>query len=288
MVEASSVPGRQLGRYLKSARETAGLTSEAAAAQMEWSKAKLYRVEAGRNSVPKRHEVVALCSVYGVSAQLTGVLCSLAAEAKEGRGWWHAYGAVIPSWFELFVGLESLATRMRRYDPELIPGLLQTREYATAVYEATGTNVDIPQAVEARMERQRLLSRGTPPAPLLDVIIAENALRCSINDRQAMGVQLTHLTEVAAMPNVTVRVLPQAVGPHRASVAGAFVLLDFPEDSAEPQTVYAENLTGALYLDKPDEVAVYEEVWVTLDGLALDVSRSRGLLKEIAKEYDSA
>ena len=284
MVEATSVPGRQLGRYLKAAREAAGMTSEAAAEAMEWSKAKLYRVEAGRNSIPKRHEVVALCSVYGVSGELSQVLCSLASEAKEGRGWWHAYGAVIPSWFELFVGLESLATRMRRYDPALIPGLLQTREYATAVL-AADPNVDVAQAVEARMARQRLVTRGTPPAPLLEVMLDEAALRRPVSDRRAMSTQVRHLAEVSTMPNVTVRVLPLAVGPHRASVAGAFVLLNFPDDSAEPSTVYAESLTGALYLDKPDEVTVYEEAWAVLEAHALDVSRSRELLTTIAEEY---
>jgi hypothetical protein len=263
------------------------MTTEAAADEMEWSKAKLYRVEAGRNSIPKRHEVVALCSVYGVAAELTQVLCSLAAEAKEGHGWWHAYGAVIPSWFELFVGLETLATRMRRYDPELIPGLLQTREYATAVLEG-GPAVDVSRAVEARMERQRLLSRGTPPAPLVEAVITEAVLRCPINDCRAMAAQLDHLAEMATRPNITLRILPMAAGPHWSSVAGAFVLLDFSEDSAEPQTVYAENLTGALYLDKPDETARYERAWEARDALALDVGRSRDLLKEIAKEYHSA
>src|SRR5688572_2252912 len=128
----SSVPRRQLGRFLRQAREQAQMSLEAAAAELEWSRAKMYRIEGGQTPV-RKHDVIAMCSVYGARTELTEALVALAVESKS-RGWWHAYGDAVPAWFELYVGLEAAASRLRQYESGLIPGLLQTRDYAAAVY----------------------------------------------------------------------------------------------------------------------------------------------------------
>ena len=292
MESGSSVPRRQLGRLLRQSREAAGLSMEAAARKLEWSKAKMYRIEGGQVTTALRtHDVLAMCATYQISPKLTEVLISLASEAKA-HGWWHAYGDVIPDWFELYVGLESSASTLRRYEPSFISGLLQTRDYATAVLgtHPGTTEEETQRGVALRIERQKLLVRAVPPAPTLDVILDEAVLRRPIGDLKAMGRQLDAVVESSTATNITVRILPLATGPHHAIVPGAFVILDFASSSddarrPEPTTIYAENLTGALYLDKPAEVRAYEQVWADLEALSLNPSRSRDLLRVIAKEY---
>ena len=286
----SSVPRRQLGRHLRAAREGAALSLEAAARALEWSKAKMYRIEAGQ--VPLRtHDVIAMCSVYRCDAELRDALLGLSAEAKA-RGWWHAYGDAIPTWFELYVGLEAAASRLRKYESGFVPGLLQTPDYATVVEAATPgrTPAEIDRLVEVRMERQQLLTRRVPPPIRLDVILDEAVLRRPIADRAGMRAQLSHLASLAEGPRTSIRVLPLAVGPHLASLAGNFVIMEFASASAgpvEPTTIYSENLTGALYLDKPGEVAAYDAVWEALGGLALDPSASADLISSIEEGFDA-
>nr|MDT0660079.1 helix-turn-helix transcriptional regulator [Micromonospora sp. DSM 115978] len=281
----SSVPRRQLGRYLKRAREEAGIALEAAARQLEWSRARMYRIEAGTTSA-RTLDVEQMCRVYGTSPSMTKALIGLAKESKA-RGWWHAYGEAIPAWFELFVGMEAAASHIRQYESVLIPGLLQTPEYAAVVFRTKPgvTEDEVARKVALRMERQRLLTRRNPKAPNLDVIIDEAALARPITPEGAWRAQLAKLA--VRRPTVSLRVLPSAVGPHPASVAGAFCLMDFPEVStrpAEPTTIYSENLTGAIYLDKPAEVAEYAEVWRILGELALSAEESRELIEATAKE----
>jgi transcriptional regulator with XRE-family HTH domain len=283
----SSVPRRQLGRLLRQAREEAGMNLEATAEELEWSRAKMYRLEGGMTAI-RTHDAVLMCKLYGASDDLTEVLIGLA-KASKGRGWWHAYGDVIPGWFELYVGMEAAASRIRHYEPLLIPGLLQTSEYAAAVFETKPgrTPSEVAQKVALRMERQKLLSRRNPVAPVLEVIVDEAVLRRPIEDKDAWQRQLAHLVNVARAANVNVRVLPLATGPHRASIAGSFILLDFPAVGtrpAEPPTVYSESLTGSIYLDKPAEVKAYAEAWLSLQELALSEAASDDLIAEVIKE----
>ena len=283
----SSVPRRQLGRFLRQAREEAGIALEAAARDLEFSRARMYRIEGGHSPV-RSLDVEQMCKLYGASPELTEVLVSLAKESKA-RGWWQAYGDVLPDWFELYVGLEAAANRLRQYEPALMPGLLQTREYAAAVCgtKSGATEGEVAQAVTVRVERQKLLARRQPKPPVLEVIIDEAVLRRPIADREGMRTQLAYLSEASQAPNISVRVLPSVVGPHRASVAGGFVILDFPAVGArppEPATVYSESLTGALYLDRPTEVSAYSDAWQELDSLALGLGESCDLMAAIVKE----
>jgi hypothetical protein len=287
----SSVPRRQLGRLLKEARERANVALEAAARELEFSRNKMYRIEAGASPL-RKVDVLAMCGLYDVQPQLTEVLVALAAETKA-KGWWHSYGDVLPNWFELYVSLEAAACQLRHYGPSLVPGLLQTGEYAKALFQTTPGRgeADVDRLAALRLERQRLLSRRAPKAPTLDVILDEAVLRRPIADRVGMGAQLRRLGSASENANVRVRVLPFTAGPHRASPGGSFVLLDFAADGSrppEPPTVYSESLTGALYLDKPQEVQTYAEVWRTLEELTLDVDQSKQLIDETAKEYADA
>ncbi|GAA3348029.1 helix-turn-helix transcriptional regulator [Amorphoplanes nipponensis] len=285
----STVPRRQIGRLLRQLRERAGLSLMAAAVELEFSRARMYRIENGEVSL-RRHDVLALCAVYGAPAELAEVLVGLARESKS-KGWWHAYGDVVPAWFELYVGMENAAERLRHYAPSVIPGLLQNREYAECVFRQR-TDLDdsgVRNAVAVRLERQWLLRREHPRPPRLDVIVDEGVLRRAIADTLGMQKQLAHLVNVSQRPGVGVRVVPFSAGPHRASSAGSFTILDFPTVGAaapEPTTIYCEKLTGALYLDKPREVETYCGIWSELEQVALDRHASDDLIATIIKESD--
>src|SRR5882757_6944726 len=130
----STVPRRQLGRHLRELRNQARLTVRAAASKLEWSEPKIWRIETGQTSM-RSLDVEAMCKVYGAPADLTQGLMGLAKETK-GRGWWHAYGDVIPESFDLYIGLEEAATRLSWYASERVPGLLQTEDYARTLIRA--------------------------------------------------------------------------------------------------------------------------------------------------------
>ncbi|WBB79568.1 helix-turn-helix transcriptional regulator [Micromonospora sp. WMMD882] len=286
----STVPRRQLGRLLTELREEAHVTLDTVAEALDCSRQKLWRIEKGL--VPIRAvDARAMCDLYQVSDDMRAIVAGLAKETRA-KGWWHSYGDVVPSWFSLYVGLESSASMLRRYDAELIPGLFQTREYAAELFRRKNPHLSAAERekmVEVRLHRQHVLVRRLPAAPALRVVLSEAVLRRGIPDRLAMVGQLRHLLSVAALPNVSVRVLPFSAGPPLASETGSFVLLDFPRPlgraATEPTTVYLENITGALYLDRPTEVAAYEHVWRDLETLAPDEAESARLITSIIEEH---
>lgn len=286
----STVPRRQLGRYLRGAREDAGITREAAARELEWSVQKLWRIENGAISM-RAIDVRNMGELYRVDASTTEGLMALARETKS-RGWWHAYGDAIPSFFELFVGLEGAAEMIKSYEPELIPGLLQSEAYIREVIQVQEPELApdvVDKRIAVKLERQGLLRRRLPRAPSFDVIINEAALRRPLHDRKAMAAQLQHLRSTSAeLSNVSVRVLPLASGIHQAASAGAFAMLRFPDGGAhpEPPTIYSEGATGALYLDKPNEFAAFESIWSALDNMVLPNAESDNLIATIAEEYE--
>lgn len=166
----STVPRRQLGRFLRQQRETAGKTIKVVAEYMECSVQKLWRIEKG--AVPVRGpEVKLLCDFYGADAEVTEALVSLAKETKA-RGWWQSYNDVVmPEWFELYVGLEGTASRIRTFEPLVVPGLLQATAYMEAVMRADTphfTDDEVQAGIRIKQERQGLLSRHFPPPPRLD------------------------------------------------------------------------------------------------------------------------
>ena len=283
----STVPRRQLGRALRELRTEARMTLDGATGALQCSRQKLWRIEYGLGPI-RGADVRALCDLYEVNPELTGALIALAAETRS-TGWWHSYGDAIPDWFEPFLGLEQAANRIRRFDESLIPGLLQTRNYAHGVFQHRPevTDTERERLVQVRMQRQELLIRRLPPPPRLEVILAEAALRRTVVNPATMAGQLRHLLRLAERPAISIRVLPLTAGLHRGVEAGTFVMLDFPPGKRiepEPSVVYHESWTGALYLDRPAEYAAYEQVWASLDALALDEGQSGLLINKIIGE----
>ena len=225
----------------------------------------------------------------GADEQTTEALTSLAKATKD-PGWWHAYGDTVPTWFELYVGLEEAASGLRIYHPELVPGLLQTPAYARTVIKVARPNLspeELEEAVQLRMRRQKLLSRRAPAPPRLDVVVSELALTRMPDDPTDARDQLVHLAEVAAKPKVSIGVLPLTSKLHVSCVTGAFTIMDFPLKGgrpSEPTTVYCEGLTGALYLDKEHEIDQFEGMWASIADDALTGEDAVNMLKAKAEE----
>ncbi|MGW4463558.1 helix-turn-helix domain-containing protein [Micromonospora sp. NPDC004704] len=291
-VDESTVPRRQLGRYLRELRDDAHITATAAAKALEWSVPRIWRYETGQ--VPMHpNDVEAMCRLYGATPERTETLRGLARETKS-RGWWHSYGEAVKDWFKLYIGLEAAAVRIRQYETSLIPGLLQTVEYVQEIMRLD--HPDMPDAerrakADVRIRRQGLLARAVPPGPQLDVILTEFVLRRSLSDRAAMGRQLDYLVAAGQRHNLSIRVLPLNAGLGRWAMIGQFTILDFATENVrepEPATVYMDGPCGAVYLDKPYEIATYEDAWRSLTEQALGPEESRELIASIAKEFNSA
>ncbi|MBW4705285.1 helix-turn-helix transcriptional regulator [Micromonospora sp. RL09-050-HVF-A] len=284
----STVPRRRLGRALRDLRTEAGITLDAAAEALECSRQKVWRIESGLGSA-RSVDVRAMCELYRAKNELTRALIALAGETRA-KGWWHAYGDAIPDWFELYVGLESAASRLRFYKNSLVPGILQSRDYALGIYRIDQPEMsqeDRELAVELRSQRQSLLTRRLPKAPQVEVVLCESVLLRPVDSSATMADQLRRLLQLSEQPNVSIRVMPLIAGPHHGTVAGEFVLLDFPlgnRSTPDPSVVYSEAITGALYLDRPGEFAAYEKVWSSLLTLTLDEEQSRQLINKIIGE----
>ena len=285
----STVPRRQLGRYLRELRGGQRLTVRAAAERLEWSEAKIWRIETGQVSL-RSLDVEAMCKVYGADASLTEALMGLAKETKA-RGWWHSYGDVIPEGFDLYIGLEEAASAVSWYEAELVPGLLQTESYAHTLIEADNPGVDaqeIDRRVHVRIARQALITRVTAP-PKLDVVLNEAIIRRPVGGPGVMHAQLRRLTEASTLLNVSLRIMPFSAGLHHGIMSGPFVILRFPLNgdgkATEPPTVYVDGFTGALYLDKPSEIQRYEKAFGDIWGSSLTEDASRELIHEAAREF---
>ncbi|RKS72217.1 Xre family transcriptional regulator [Actinomadura pelletieri DSM 43383] len=244
-----------LGSQLRRLREQKGVTRQDAGYVIRASESKISRLELGRVSFKER-DVDDLLSLYGVSdATEREALLQLAREANT-PGWWHRYNDVLPNWFQTYVGLEESAALIRTYELQFVPGLLQSEGYARAVIRlgnAGATAQQIEQRVELRLRRQERLTG--PEAPRLWAVVDEGALKRPIGGPEVMRGQFEHLIEMSKLPNVTIQIMPFKFGGHAAE-GGAFTILRFPEQDL-PDVVYVENLTGAMYLDRRDDVDTY-------------------------------
>ncbi|MFC9733019.1 helix-turn-helix domain-containing protein [Streptomyces roseolus] len=266
-----------LGSQLRRLRESRGITREAAGYSIRASESKISRMELGRVSF-KARDIEDLLTLYGVTEETErGALLGLAREANL-AGWWHSFGDVLPGWFQTYIGLEAAASLIRVYEVQFVHGLLQTEEYAHAVVSRGmpgASRAEIDRRIALRLERQKVLV--SERAPHFHVVLDEAALRRPYGDRAVMRGQLKHLIEVSENPGVTLQVMPFSFGGH-AGESGAFTMLSFPESDLS-DVVYLEQLTGALYLDKREEVAQYGTVMEKLAKDSPDPAESRDLLR---------
>lgn len=273
-----------LGNQLRTLREANGVTREAAGYEIRASESKISRIELGRVGFKER-DVADLLTLYGVTDEKErAALLALAREANT-PGWWHRYGDVMPSWFQSYMGLESAAEMIRTYEVQFVPGLLQTADYARAVIclgHGDASEAEIERRVQLRMDRKRLLTREN--APEMWFVVDEAALRRLIGGRDVMRAQLEYLIEVAQMAHVRLQVIPFLTGGH-AGAGGAFTILRFPEEEL-PDVVYVEQLTSALYLDKPEDRDQYALAMEQLCIEAESPARTIEILEKILQELD--
>jgi transcriptional regulator with XRE-family HTH domain len=244
-----------LGSQLRRLREARNISREDAGYAIRASGSKISRLERGRVGFKDR-DVADLLSLYGVTDERErSALQSLARQANE-PGWWHKYSNVLPNWFEIYIGLEEAASRIRAYEVQFVPGLLQTENYARAVTllgHPDAPREEIERRVALRMDRQRILARDD--APHVWAVIDEAVLQRPLGGTETMREQIEHLLEITAAPNVILHVMPFRLGGH-AAAGGPFSILRFAEPEL-PDVVYLEQLTSALYLDKREDVDPY-------------------------------
>jgi transcriptional regulator with XRE-family HTH domain len=282
---ASYVPTirrRRLGSALRRVREEAGLSTTEVAERLGWSHSKISRIETAKTPVTSG-DVRDLLAHYEIASAEAEALVTLAREAKQ-RGWWHSYSEVLPEWFESYLGLEAEAQQISTYEPQVIPGLLQTEAYAATVLGAhplRTTPDEMERSVELRRARQARLTGDGEPIQL-DAVIGEGALRQQIGGHDVMRDQLQRLLTVGEFPGVTVRMLPFDAGAHPA-LNGAFTVLEFP-DPDDPRIVYIDNLTSSLYLETMREVGLYRLAYQQLQASALQPDETATFIARLTEE----
>jgi hypothetical protein len=271
-----------LGAQLRRLREGVGISREDAGYHIRASGSKISRMELGRVSFKER-DVTDLLEFYGgTDAEERDSLIQLTREANA-TPWWQKYQDVVPDWFGVYVGLEEAAQLIRLYEVQFVPGLLQTEEYARAVVMQGAPDIEpdeVERRVAVRMGRQKMLTRSNPPR--LWAVVDEAALRRPMGGRDVLAAQLERLLDAVGEPNITLQVMPFRYGGHGAE-GGAFTIMRFPEADL-PDMVYMEYLTGALYLDKPDEVERYAAVMERLSVAGTSPERTREMLTTVLKE----
>jgi transcriptional regulator with XRE-family HTH domain len=281
-VSRPTVRRRIVGAQLRRLREAAGVTRKEAAEALHAPENKIGRVEQGRAGLDE-DDVVALLKLYGIDDRgERDALLTVVREASR-PGWLQAYSNAMPAWFRPYVDLEEAAQVIRTYEVQFIPGLLQTPEYTRAVV-AQGMSdppaEEIDRRVELRMRRQRLLHQSHPPR--LWAVIDEAALWRPIGGVDVARAQLRALHEAARRENITVQVMPFRVGGH-AGEAGAFTILRFPEPEL-PDIAYLEQLTGAMYLEKDDDMDHYTAAMERLCVQSASPEESMDLISKIIRE----
>ena len=271
---------RQLGMELRRLREQAGVTIDLVASRLECSSSKISRIETGQTRVSPR-DVRNILQVYGLDSTTIDNLVDIAEQAKE-KGWWQLYGDVLSS---PYVGLEAAADQILAYEVQVVPGLLQTEDYARAMLRAARPDiaeVEIDRRVRVRSSRQSLLTQNEP----IDfwVVLDEAALRRPVGGAAVMRRQLRHLITMARRSNVTLQVLPFAAGAH-PGMDGTFAMLLY-EESASQNAVFAANAAGGVLLEKPEELQRYTFIFDHLRSLSLTPDDSIVMIGSLVMEEE--
>jgi transcriptional regulator with XRE-family HTH domain len=271
-----------LGTQLRRLREARGITAQEAARAIRGSESKISRIELGRTSV-REVDIIDLLSLYGITDHAEREeLLTLAGQANQ-PGWWHQYQDVLPGWFQAYVGLEESAESIRSYDSLFIPGLLQTEDYAAAVLALGEFSLDeAERLVFLRKERQRRFASG---GLRLWAIVDEVALRRPVGSPEIMRAQLDHLSEVCDQPGFALQVVPDSVGGYLAP--GSFSILRFAVSDL-PDVVYIEQLTSAMYLDKPVDVERYALAMDKLSAAGAPPGQTKQIIRALREDMEKS
>jgi len=276
---------RELASQLRKLRKQSGRTVEDVARELLCSPPKISRIETGVRPASLR-DVRDLCTIYGVDDSLRDRLMTLAREAKQ-QGWWDKYEDIA---IDRLIGLEIEAAQISSYESSVIPWMFQTREYARAVIKGILPRIDddiLDGRVAARLTRQEIIKRESPPH--FWSLVDESALRRRVGGNQIMRDQLKGMVELAAIPNMTLQIVPFSLGAH-PGLDNTFTLLEF--QSAQPpvvyvENVYVENMAGELYLERVSEIDRYKEALMRLRAGALDTESSISLIERIRETFEA-
>jgi transcriptional regulator with XRE-family HTH domain len=278
-VPSPSGPGpavlkKRLGEQLRALRVDAGVTVARTAAELGCGEGKIRHMENGRN-VPSKPDLTVMIALYGASTEKHETLEELR-KAASSRGWWSAYR--LPSWLHNYVGLEADAISIRNFELELIPGLLQISEYAREIHKLAPmilTSEEMERRVAARLKRQEILSGDN--AVTYHAVISEAALH-RLKAAEYAEAQYRHLIKMAARPNITITILPFSKRLHQ-SMAGGFILLDFPPNASSPVAFY-DHVTAGQLIHVTGDVNQLSEVYTKLTALAISPDDSAALIAE--------
>jgi DNA-binding XRE family transcriptional regulator len=275
MASGPTVQRRRLAAELRRLRDEAELTPTEAAQQADISTSALWRLEAG--TVKPRIPVVrSLLLAYNTEPHLVEVLVQLARDAGQ-PGWWHQHGGAYPDWFEVYIGLESEASGLRMFQIQLVPGIFQTEAYTRGILRLdpdVEANDEVERKVRFRMARQAIFDREDPPATW--AVLDEAVLHRMVGGQAVMREQLARLIELTNHPTVTIQVLPFDAGAHQA-MGSPFTILLFGRD---PEVVYLENYVSALYPERTDQLARYNQAFDQLIAAALSPDASMALIQQ--------
>ncbi|MFI7617771.1 helix-turn-helix domain-containing protein [Nonomuraea terrae] len=269
----------RLGQELRLLRERCKLTGAKAARDLGWSASKVSRIEAAK-TMPSTDDIKALAKLYRVDGDKLDELFGLLRDAEQ-RGWWEDYEDTLPEEYTRFLGLEAEATVQRNWEPQIVPGTLQTEDYAREVILATRgiariTHSGVRSRVEARLSRQKRVLHRPDPCEVT-VVLDESALMRRFGEPTVMREQMEHLLEVSLLPHVRIHVLPlEAL---HAVNTGAFIHLKF---AAFDDVVYLEQLYSADFVEDRGRVAGYEAAFDHIRSEALDEDESRVLIQRKA------
>jgi transcriptional regulator with XRE-family HTH domain len=276
------VQRRRLRTELRRARLDTGLTQEQVAAAMDWSLSKLIRIENGTVGI-SLNDLKAILAHYKITDEgRTAELIALSRGARE-RSWWNDYRDIAPRLIQL-IEYESASFIIRNFQPLLIPGLLQTEEYATTTLRSLRSQPaarDVSTDVELRMKRQRLLRQQE--MPLMFFIIDEAAVRRLVGGQDAMRRQIQRLLDESDKPTVTIEIVPFSAGAH-PGMQGPFMLFEFP-DAADDDALYLEGPSESRWnRDDPEEISSFRERFEVLRELSLGPKGSVDLLHRLLEE----
>lgn len=276
-----TIRSRELGKGLREAMNNAGYHASEMARRLDWSPSRVSRILSGKRggSTP---DVIAFLAVCGIRGEEKERLLNLAQD-QDRESWFQQHGSILPAQLRTLIDHENKATRISQFEFNLIPGLLQTGDYARMLMEEAGTvpEEEIDDRVEARLGRQKLLSRRPPLT--LAFYLHEFAFRLPIGGREVMSDQLHHLLRMAVRPTITLRVITAAQGAH-AAINGSFELMEF--DKIKP-VAYLESETSSVFLERPIEIRAYQSILSSLDVSALPEGQSREFIANLAVELYS-
>lgn len=274
---------KRLGSALRALRVASDLTVDQVGESLNWSGSKVSRIETAKQIVSP-DDVRELVTRYGLGPDEIEKYVAIARKAKE-RDWWHKYDDVLPEWFEGYLGLEAEASKISTYESDLVPGLLQTEQYAAALLAAfplRTTPEEMERAVDLRRERQARLVEENPL--ILDAVISETVLRRPIGGPEVMCQQLEHLKEMTQRPNITLRLLPFGAGEH-PGLDGAFSVLEFP-DPEDGRIVTVETMTSTLYVERTRDVGTYRLAFDQVRSVALGLIETVDMINITIRELE--